>query len=51
MGNGDPKIVMITGQDDMNYIQKCVESGALAYVIKPFKVRDVLNSIEFAASS
>ncbi len=44
------KIIMITALEDMTTVQDCVAAGALAYIMKPFDVDDVLKSILFAAN-
>jgi len=42
------KIIMITARVEMDMIQDCVAAGALAYIMKPFDVDRVLQSISFA---
>jgi len=42
------KIIMITARAEMDMIQDCVAAGALAYIMKPFDVDRVLQSISFA---
>ncbi len=41
------KIIMITAIEDMTMVQDCVAAGALAYIMKPFDVEKVLQSISF----
>ncbi len=42
------KIIIITALEDMTMVQDCVAAGALAYIMKPFDVEKVLQSISFA---
>jgi len=42
------KIIIITALEEMTMVQDCVAAGALAYIMKPFIVDDVLKSISFA---
>ncbi len=42
------KIIIITALEDMTTVQDCVAAGALAYIMKPFDVEKVLQSISFA---
>jgi len=46
--NPNAKIVMITVSDDLETITKCIELGALAYLVKPFDSDQVLASIAMA---
>jgi len=46
--NPNAKIVMITASDDLKTITKCIEHGALAYLVKPFDSDQVLASIAMA---
>ena len=46
--NPNAKIVMITASDDLKTITKCIENGALAYLVKPFDSDQVLASIAMA---
>ena len=39
-------IVVITGTDDEATIYDCIERGANGYVIKPFKIQELINQIE-----
>ncbi len=43
-----PKVIMITGHDDMDLIQNCIKVGALAYITKPFNTDDILNAVSYA---
>jgi DNA-binding NarL/FixJ family response regulator len=39
-------IVVITGSDDEETIYDCIERGANGYVVKPFKIQELINQIE-----
>lgn len=39
-------IVVITGTDDEETIYDCIERGANGYVIKPFKIQELINQID-----
>lgn len=39
-------IVVVTGSDDEETIYDCIERGANGYVVKPFKIQELLNQIE-----
>ena len=39
-------VVVITGNDDEEVIYDCIERGANGYMIKPFKLADLLSHIE-----
>ncbi len=39
-------VVVITGTDDDETIYDCIERGANGYVIKPFKIQELINQIE-----
>jgi len=39
------KIILITASDDQKIISKCLESGALSYISKPFDFNGVLKAI------
>ncbi len=39
-------IVVITGNDDENIVFDCIQRGANGYLLKPFKVKDLLGNIE-----
>lgn len=43
--NINAKIVMITASDNLNTMTTCIDSGALAYLLKPFNFEDVLKTI------
>ena len=43
--NPNAKIIMITASDNINTMKECVNSGALAYLLKPFNFEDVLKTI------
>jgi DNA-binding NarL/FixJ family response regulator len=42
----DTFLVIITGNDDENVIYECIEKGANGYIIKPFKIQDLLTQVE-----
>ena len=46
--NPNAKIVMITASDDLKTITKCIDHGALAYLVKPFDSDQMLASIAMA---
>ena len=39
-------IVVVTGSDDEETIYNCIERGANGYVVKPFKIQELLSQIE-----
>lgn len=39
-------IVVVTGTDDEETIYDCIERGANGYVVKPFRVQELMNQIE-----
>jgi two-component system chemotaxis response regulator CheY len=39
------RIIMITASDNINTMKECINSGALAYLLKPFNFEDVLKTI------
>ena len=39
-------IVVITGTDDEETIYDCIERGANGYVVKPFKIQELINQID-----
>ena len=39
------KIVMITASDNLSTMTECINSGAIAYLLKPFNFEDVLKTI------
>lgn len=39
------KIVMVTASDNASTMTECINSGALAYLLKPFNFEDVLKTI------
>jgi two-component system chemotaxis response regulator CheY len=43
--NPNAKIIMITASDNFNTMKECINSGALAYLLKPFNFDDVLTTI------
>ena len=43
--NPDAKIIMITASDNLSTMKECINSGALAYLLKPFNFEDVLKTI------
>lgn len=44
--NPNAKIIMITASDNINTMKECINSGALAYLLKPFNFEDVLTAIK-----
>jgi len=44
----DAKIIMLTANENMDTIQDCIAAGALAYIVKPFELENVLQTISFA---
>jgi len=46
----DPKakIIMLTANDAMETIVECIQSGAVAYLIKPFDMDSLYTSIQMA---
>lgn len=42
----DSKIIMLTGFDEKNQKEKCLNLGAYDYVTKPIKIREILKKIE-----
>ena len=43
--NPNAKIIMITASDSVNTMKECVNSGAAAYLLKPFNFEEVLTAI------
>ncbi len=43
--NPNAKIIMITASDNISTMKECINSGALAYLLKPFNFEDVLKTI------
>jgi two-component system chemotaxis response regulator CheY len=43
--NPKAKIIMITASDNISTMTECINSGALAYLLKPFNFDDVLKTI------
>ena len=43
--NPNAKIIMITASDNLTTMTECINSGALAYLLKPFNFEDVLKTI------
>jgi len=39
------KIILITASDDQQFIQHCLDSGALSFISKPFSFKNVLKVI------
>lgn len=39
-------IVVITGSDDEETIYDCIERGANGYVVKPFRIQELINQID-----
>ena len=46
--NPDAKVIMITASDNINTMKECINSGATAYLLKPFNFEDVLTAITMA---
>lgn len=46
--NPNAKIIMITASDNVNTMTECVNTGAAAYLLKPFNFEDVLTAITTA---
>ena len=42
----DVHIVVITGNDDENIILDCIQRGANGYLLKPFKIKELLDNID-----
>jgi DNA-binding NarL/FixJ family response regulator len=42
----DTHIVVITGNDDENIIFNCIQRGANGYLLKPFKIKELLDNID-----
>ena len=45
--NPKAKVVMITAHDDMDLIENCTKTGALAYITKPFNTDEILQAISY----
>jgi len=43
--NPSAKIIMISASDSHETIKECIDSGARAYILKPFDFQDVLKTI------
>lgn len=43
--NPKAKVIMITASDNLMTIKKCIEEGALEYILKPFDFDSVLKII------
>jgi len=41
----EAKIILITASDDQQYIQHCLDSGALSFISKPFSFKNVLKVV------
>jgi len=41
----EAKIILITASDDQEYIQHCLDSGALSSISKPFSFKNVLKVV------
>lgn len=46
----DVYVVVITGNDDESVIYDCIERGANGYMLKPFKLNDLLSHVEIIRS-
>lgn len=42
------KIIVITGDDNVEIFQECTNLGVLAFLIKPINFNDVLSAISFS---
>ena len=42
------KIIVIIGNDDINFFEECIRLGVLAFLTKPFDLNDVLSAISFS---
>lgn len=42
----DTFLVVITGNDTDEVIHDCIERGANGYILKPFKIQDLINQID-----
>lgn len=45
------KVIMITVSDEQDLIQKCIMSGASAYLVKPFDSDTVIKAISYAVEN
>ncbi len=45
--NPKAKVVMITAHDDMELIENCTKTGALAYITKPFDIDEILQAVSY----
>jgi len=41
----EAKIILITASDDQQFIQNCLDSGALSFISKPFSFKNVLKIV------
>ncbi len=41
----EAKIILITASDDQQFIQHCLDSGALSFISKPFSFKNVLKVV------
>ena len=44
---GSTKIIMVTVSDEQELIEKCIQMGASAYLVKPFNPDMVLKAISY----
>jgi len=42
------KIIVVTGNDNMEIFEECMRLGVLAFLTKPFDLNDVLSAISFS---
>jgi two-component system chemotaxis response regulator CheY len=45
---GSTKVIMVTVSDEQELIEKCIQTGAAAYLVKPFNPDMVLKAISYA---
>jgi len=41
----EAKIILITASDDQQFIQHCLDSGALSFISKPFSFKNILKTV------
>jgi len=49
--NSKAKVIMISASDNQETVKDCINSGASAYILKPFNFQEVLNVINRVAQS
>ncbi len=45
-GRGCPKVVLLTGTDQQEVREACLEAGAAAYLTKPFSPLELIQQVE-----